>query len=112
MYDSFNVKRIINNRKFWQSIKPNFTGKTLEDERMTPVDGDKVIKEEKNAIKKFMDHFEKNLEALKADCPILFDIKDDPVLNGIIRFCEHASVLKIKQVRISSDCFSFKSVTI
>ena len=106
------MKRIINNRKFWQSIKPNFTGKTLEDERMTPVDGDKVITEEKNAIKKFMDYFQKNLEALKADYPILFDIKDDPVLNGIIRFCEHASVLKIKQVRISSDCFSFKSVTI
>ena len=39
-YNSFNVKRITGNRKFWQTIKPNFTDKTLKDERITLVDGD------------------------------------------------------------------------
>ena len=45
-YNYLNVKRITNNRKFWQTIKPNFTDKILKDERITLVDGDKVITEE------------------------------------------------------------------
>ena len=40
------------------------------------------------------------------------DLSDDPVLNAIENFSHHASVLKIKEARNSSDCFSFKLVTI
>ena len=104
--------RITNNRKFWQTIKPNFTGKTLKDERTTLVDRDKVITEEKDLIKKFKDHFEKTAETLKIDRPILSDLSDNHVLNAIEYFSHHASVLKIKEARESSDCFSLKLVTI
>ena len=52
------------------------------------------------------------METLKIDCPILSDLSDDPVLNAIENFSHHASVLKIKEARISFDCFSFKLVTI
>ena len=34
--------------------------KTLKDERITIVEGDKVITEEKDVVKIFQDHFEKN----------------------------------------------------
>ena len=41
VFDSnLNVKRIPGSRKFWQTIKPNFTDKTLKDVRITLVDGD------------------------------------------------------------------------
>ena len=49
-YNNLHVKRINNNRKFWQTIKPNFTNKTLKDERITLADGDKVTTEEKDQI--------------------------------------------------------------
>ena len=39
------------------------------------------------------------------------DLSDDPVLNAIENL-SHASVLLIKETRDSSDCFSFKLVTI
>ena len=104
--------RITNNRKFWQTIKPNFTGKTLKDERTTLVDRDKVITEEKDLLKKFKDHFEKTVETLKIDRPILSDLSDNHVLNAIEYFSYHASVLKINEPRESSDCFSLKLVTI
>ena len=42
------MKRITGNRKFWQTIKLNFSEMTLKDERTSLVDGD-VIKEEKNS---------------------------------------------------------------
>ena len=62
-YNNLNVKRITNNRKFWQTIKPNLTDKTFKDERITLVYGDKVITEEKDVVKKFKDHFEKIVES-------------------------------------------------
>ena len=53
-YNNLNVESITDNRKFWQAMKP----KTLKDERITLVDRDKIIIEEKN-VKKFKDHFRK-----------------------------------------------------
>ena len=38
-YNNLNLKRITDNRKFWQTIKPNFTDKTVKDERITHVEG-------------------------------------------------------------------------
>ena len=111
-YNNLNVKRITDNRKFWQTIKPNFTDKTLKDERITLVEGDKVITEEKHAVKKFKDHFEKIVKTLKIDRPKLSDLSDDPVLNAIQNFSHHVSVLKIKEAGDSTDCFSFKLVSI
>ena len=110
-YNNLNVKRITDHRKFWQTIKPNCTDKTLKDERITLVNGDKVITEEKDVVKIFKDHFEKIVETLKIDRPILSDLSDDPALNAIENFSHKASVLKIKEAKLS-DCFSFKLVTI
>ena len=90
------MKRITNNRKFWQTIKPNFTDKSLKDDRITTVEGDKVIAEERDVLKLFKDLFEKIVECLKIERPILSDLSDDPVLNAIENFSRHASVLKIK----------------
>ena len=69
-YNNLNLKRITYNRKFWQTIKPNYTDKTFKDERITLVEGDKVMTEEKDVVKKFKDHFEKIVETLKIDRPI------------------------------------------
>ena len=100
------MKRITDNRNFLQTIKPNFTDKTLRDERITLVEGDKVITEEKDVVKRLKGHFEKIVETLKIDRPILSYLSDDPVLNAIEKFSHHASVLKIKEARDSSDSSS------
>ena len=111
-YNILNVKRITDKRKLWQTIKPNFTDKTLKDERITLVVGEKVITEKKDVVKKLKDHFEKIAEIPKIDRRILSDFSDHPVLNAIENFSHHASVLKIEEVRDSSGCFSLKLVTI
>ena len=71
--NNLNVTTIANNKKFWQTIKSNFTDKTLKDESIILVDGDKVITEEKDVVKKFKDHFEKIIGTLEIDLPILSD---------------------------------------
>ena len=51
-YNNLNVKRNTGILKFWQTVKPNFTDTALKDVRITFVDGDKVIAEEKDVFKK------------------------------------------------------------
>ena len=88
------------------------SGNRAKDERITLVEGDKVITEEKDVVKVFKDHFEKIVETLKIDPHTLSALSDDPVLNAIENFSHRASILKIKEARNSSNCFSFKLVTI
>ena len=71
-----------------------------------------MITQEKDVVKNFKDHFEKIVEILKIEHPILCDLSDDPVLNATENFSQHGSVFKIRKARKSSDCFSFKLVTI
>ena len=73
---------------------------------MTIVDRDKIITEEKEVAKKFKDYFEEIVKTLKINRPLLSDLCDDPVLNVLEKSSQHASVLKIKQARISSDLHS------
>ena len=57
-YNKLNVKKIPSDKKkFRETIKPNFADKTLKYERITLVDGDKVVTEEKDVFKKVKDHF-------------------------------------------------------
>ena len=91
------MKRITDNKIFWQTIEANFTDKTLKDEKATIVNRDKFITEEKDVVKNFKDHFEKIVETLKIDRPISSGLSDDPILNAIENFSHHVSVLKIKK---------------
>ena len=65
------MKRITDRRKRWQTVKLNFTDKVLKHEKITLLDGDKDITEVKDVVKKFKDRFEKIVETLKIDRPIL-----------------------------------------
>ena len=78
----------------------------------TLVEGEKVIAKGKDVVKIFKDHFEKIVDTFKIDRPILSDLSGNPVLNAIKKFSHHASVLRIKGARNSSDCFFLKVVTI
>ena len=54
--------------KSWHTIKPNCTGKIIKGQRITLVEGDKVIIEEKDVVKISKDHFEKIVD-LKLTVP-------------------------------------------
>ena len=108
-YSNLNMKRISDIENFGK-LSNQMT--RFKDERIILGKGDKIATEEKDVVKKFKDHLDKIVDTLKIARPILSDLSDDPALNAIGNFSHHASVLKIKEARNSSDCFSFKLVTI
>ena len=71
-------------KKYWQTIKPNFTDKGLKAEKTPLFSRVNIIPEEKGAVKRFKNLFEKIAETLKIDHSTLSDLIDDPVVNSRI----------------------------
>ena len=56
-YNNLNVKYITENKLFWKTVKPSFTGKTLKDERITLVENNKVVSDESELVEIFSKYF-------------------------------------------------------
>ena len=46
-YNNVNEKYIKENKLFWKTVKPSFTDKTLKDERITLVENNKIVSDER-----------------------------------------------------------------
>ena len=68
-YNNLNVKKVTDNKHFWRNIKPNFTDKILNDEKITLVEDGKVITAEMDLAKIFKDHFENIVESVHIERP-------------------------------------------
>ena len=55
-YNNLNVKYITENKLFWKTVKP-FTDKTLKDERITLVENNKVVSDERELVEIFSKYF-------------------------------------------------------
>ena len=93
------MKRITGNEKFWQTIKSNFTDKTLKAEKIHLLNEKILYQKKKMQLKDLRIILRKLPRLLIIDHPILSDLSGDPVLNAIENFSQHASVLKIRKER-------------
>ena len=94
LYNNFNVKKITDNKYFWKTIKPNFTKKVLEDEKVILLEDDKVVTPETDLAKEFKDHFENIVESLHIERPCKVDLDRDPLVNVIKNLSQHPNILK------------------
>ena len=94
-----------NLKKFWNSVKPCFSGKSAERKRITLL-GDKIITEDKALAETFNEFF-----AIGSNDVTKLNLKESKeILNVdeiIHKFQEHPSVVKIKENANVSNTFSF-----
>ena len=110
-YNNLEVKSVTDNRRFWKTIKPNFSDKSLKDEKITLVENDKIVSEDSELAKIFNDYFSnivKNLNIERIDGP---KQHLDPVINAIKMFENHPSILKINESINKDEIFSFAPVS-
>ena len=69
------MKKVTDNKHFWKTIKPNFTGKILKDGKIVLAEDDKVITAETDLVKIFKDPFENIVERpqIARTCKVDFD---------------------------------------
>ena len=113
-FNNLDVKRVTDNKQFWKTVKPCLTDKTLKDERITLIENEKVISDERELVKIFNEYFSNIVSNLDIQHPLNITLHHDPVLNAIKIFKSYPSILEIKnQVPPDVDFpFLFRKVTL
>ena len=113
-YNNLDMKLITDNRKFWKTVKPLFSDKHFSNNKITLLDGDKIISEDAEVAKKFNDYFSnvvKNLNIEGFETDYCFNPELDKISNIIEKFKNHPSVQKIKKNVKVEATFHFKNVS-
>ena len=63
-YSNLNKKNVIDNRKFWKAVKSMFSNKFINNEKITLVDNEKTITNDKEIAKGLNDFFSNIIETL------------------------------------------------
>ena len=111
-FQKLNIKDLTDNKKFWKTIKPFFSNKGLNSNKLMLREKDVVVADEK-ALATLMNNYFVNITAdldLKRDTEKLYDIPAK-VNNTKKKFQDHQSILKIKKAFNVTDLFSFHEIT-
>ena len=97
-FQKLNIKDLTDNKKFWKTIKPFFSNKGLNSNKLMLREKDVVVADEK-ALATLMNNYFVNIAAdldLKQDSKNFYDTPPS-VYNTMKRFQDHQSILKIKK---------------
>ena len=101
-FQKLNIKDLTDNKKFWKTIKPFFSNKGLNSNKLMLREKDVVVADEK-ALATLMNNYFVNITAdldLKQDSEKFFDTPAS-VYNIKKKFQDHQSILKIKKAFFS-----------
>ena len=112
-YGNLDPKLIIDNRKFWKTIKPLFSEKYISNMKITLLEGDEIISTDPKVAETSNNFFTNAVENLNITGFVTDYSKNpelDTISNIIERFKNQPSILKIKDnVKIETK-FQFSSV--
>ena len=112
-YQNLSVENICDNKKFWKVVKPLLSNKIMAREKITLVEGTKILKNGKETAKVLNNFFStiiKNpkIPQYKKQDPISASISE-PVMR-IVKYRAHPSIIAINENCNSSTCFNFSFV--
>ena len=63
-FSNLNVRNVTDNKQFWKTVKPFFSSKAVDNERITLIEGVKVISKDREVAETFKSFFEITVENL------------------------------------------------
>ena len=92
-------------------MKPFFSSKTVNSEKITLIENDEVISDDQEIANKFSNFYASVVENLGIDNQNM-KLNDEDIENVIGKFKNHPSILKIREHYNSSNSFSFTQVNV
>ena len=113
-YGNLDEKKVCDNKTFWKVVKPMLSNKVKSNEKITLIENDEIVRNDKETAKvlnNFFSNIIKNLgiQQYNMNDPICENIQD-PVLKAILRYRNHPSISSIKKVCNTQQHFSFTDV--
>ena len=104
-------KKKCHNKKFWKTVKPMLSNKFVSSEKITLVDNEKIITNDKE-VNDFFSNIIKTLNIpQKNHTDSIIENVRDPILKAISKNCKHPSILAIKRKIKNGPVFSFNHIT-
>ena len=109
-YNNLDLKLITDNTKFWKTIKPLFSDKNNICRKITLIEKNEIISNDKEVAEVMNDFFSNavaNLDITGYQNCIHSNTDNDIIGNIITKFKHHPSILKIKDNIVIQDAFCF-----
>ena len=114
-YGNLNEKDVIDNKKFWKTVKPLFSDKVKSSEKITLVHEDKIITTDDENGKILNSFFSNVVKHLKIpefkDIDFSAECIPHPALKAIMKFRKHPSVSAITNA-FNPQSFNFSKVSV
>ena len=113
-FNNLDVKCLQDNKKFWKTIRSEFSDKSKGNHKITLVKGNTIISNDDEVAKEFDNVFTNAVKKLDIPEIPVNDVGDiyDVVDTAILKYQDHPSILKIiEKMPITSDEFEFQPVT-
>ena len=89
---NLDVELLTENKQFWKTVKPCLTDKTLKGERITLIENEKVVSDERELVKIFNEYLSNIVPNLDIQRPPSITLHHDPVLTAMKKFENHPSI--------------------
>ena len=113
-FGNLNETDLCDNKKFWGVVKPLLSNKVVHNEKITLVEDDKIVENDKNTASILNEFFSNIIATLgMPQCsetePVNHNISD-PLTKAIMKYRFHPSIVAIKKNCNSGLSFSFSQV--
>ena len=116
-FENLDIKKVNDNKNFWKVVKPLFTNSNKTNMKITLVENDQIILDDKKTVEIFNDYFvnitkglDIGLNDTEADLyNITVDITD-PVEKIIHQYHNHPSIMNIRKNVCSFNSFTFSKI--
>ena len=108
-YKKLNPSLVSNNKQFWKTVRPSFSGKLNSNHNITLIEKGQIICDDKKIALVFNDFFANAVKHANKTLDPEFSSnsshKTDPVLYAIEKYKYHPSILKIKETYGETNLF-------
>ena len=116
-FENINIQFIIDNKKFWKTVKPNFSNK-IKTEKIILLKNGAIISENTKIVELFNDYIINIVKDLKiADISLVEvsvipqNINDDPIDTILYTYHNHPSIIRLRVHVDQTEKVSFSEVT-
>ena len=110
-----NISDITDNKKFWRTVKPILSDKGQSNLKITLIENDTIISNDKEVAETLNDYFVSITDSLglKDNSEVVSSTEgvSDPIDRNIIKYFNHPSIRNIRKFAQSNeDSFKFQKV--
>ena len=112
-YQNLDEKNVIDNKKFWKTVKPLLSGKSISREEINLTVNEKMLTSESETAETLNNFFSNivkklNIPKFNSNISVTENIKD-PVFKDILKYKNHPSILAIQKYS-KNKTFHFEEV--